>query len=86
MDNGAVKRTTVEAEFRGRLAVVEQPADKHTCAVALRLSWLRVEDTDSYSCSWMYFDSSTSSPLELRSNGSVIIIRGEKIQMSKTFD
>ncbi|XP_046887721.1 uncharacterized protein LOC124475283 isoform X2 [Hypomesus transpacificus] len=75
MNDGAVTRTSVNPEFGGRLAVVEQPADKGCSTVALRLSWLRVEDTDSYSCTWMYFDSVTSSPLEFRSKGSVIIVR-----------
>ncbi|XP_067101703.1 uncharacterized protein [Osmerus mordax] len=75
MNDKAVIRTSVEAEFRGRLVVVEQPAVKRCCTVALRLSWLRVVDTDSYSCTWMYFDSDTSSPLEFRSKGSVIIVR-----------
>lgn len=74
----AVGRTTIHNGFRGRVTVVSDQDQevKRCCDFTLRLSQLGVEDTDSYYCSWRYYDTKGKVLVQRHSNGTIIIVRG----------
>ncbi|XP_055745495.1 uncharacterized protein LOC129828487 [Salvelinus fontinalis] len=73
----AVGKITIHNGFRGRVTV--QPDQdqevKRCCEFTLRLSQLGVEDTDSYYCSWRYYDTKRKVLVQRHSNGTIIIVR-----------
>lgn len=69
---GVVRRVTVHQDFAGRVEVTGEPGRE----LALRLSWLGLEDTDSYLCSWEYFDiAHPSLASTLHGHATLIVVR-----------
>ncbi|CAB1338169.1 unnamed protein product [Coregonus sp. 'balchen'] len=77
MADRAVSRITTHYGFKGRVTVVSDQDQevKRCCEFTLRLSQLGVDDTDSYYCSWRYYDSQRKVLVQLQSNGTIIMVR-----------
>uniref|UniRef100_A0A3P8TU18 Immunoglobulin V-set domain-containing protein n=1 Tax=Amphiprion percula TaxID=161767 RepID=A0A3P8TU18_AMPPE len=75
-----ITKTTINEHFKDRVIVTEDQPVRGGNGFTMQLSLLELEDTNLYYCSWTYFESMRRQTLS--SNGTVIIVRGEKIRRS----
>ncbi|XP_042253252.1 uncharacterized protein LOC121886911 isoform X1 [Thunnus maccoyii] len=73
LEEGRISKNTTAAEFEGRIHITPVKQIVQGCGFTLRLSSLRLDDTDLYYCSWTYFKSETR--VTHPSNGTVIIVK-----------
>lgn len=77
MENGKINVKTTKNSLEGRIEIINVEQNKEDSGFTWRLSWVKVEDTDWYYCSWK------PNPVnemmeELR--GTTIIVTGEEQQ------
>uniref|UniRef100_A0A3Q1HL30 Immunoglobulin V-set domain-containing protein n=1 Tax=Acanthochromis polyacanthus TaxID=80966 RepID=A0A3Q1HL30_9TELE len=72
-----ITKKTINEHFKDRIIVTEDQQITGGNGFTMQLSLLEHEDTNLYYCSWTYFESKRRQTLS--SNGTVIIVRGEKI-------
>ncbi|KAL0984060.1 hypothetical protein UPYG_G00136560 [Umbra pygmaea] len=77
MNDGAIQKVTTNTRFTDRVTVVKIQGVDLGYELTLRLSQLKVEDTDCYFCSWRYYDTNAKKLVVLPSNGTIIMIREE---------
>lgn len=80
LDNGQMGKNTIAAEFVDRIDIAPDQQIREGCGFTVQLSLLGLDDTDLYYCGWIKFSSETSDLESLNSNGTLIIVRGEKNQ------
>lgn len=77
-DKGVVTKNTTVDKFQNRISITKEQLDPGArYKFKLQLSLLGLEDTDLYYCSWAYIDEQYNN-VNLESNGTVIIVRGER--------
>uniref|UniRef100_UPI0037E76C5C uncharacterized protein n=1 Tax=Semicossyphus pulcher TaxID=241346 RepID=UPI0037E76C5C len=75
LDNGVVTKTTIAAEFTGRIQVAPAQQISEGQGFSLQFSLLGLGDTDVYYCSWSYLTPRTRTEVTQTGKGTIILLR-----------
>ncbi|XP_054616169.1 uncharacterized protein LOC129171494 [Dunckerocampus dactyliophorus] len=85
LDKGRLAKSTVCAEFEGRIHITSFTHPDKGHGFTIKLSLLQMEDTDLYNCQWTSFKLDTQTEQTILNNDTLIIVRDVK-QCSNVLD
>ncbi|XP_017271618.1 uncharacterized protein LOC108235868 [Kryptolebias marmoratus] len=71
-ENGLNKKTTLDVTMKNRTAITPSQQGQ-SLEFTIKLSLLKLDDTDLYYCRWIYFN--INEVISLESNGTIVIVR-----------
>ncbi|KAJ4921564.1 hypothetical protein JOQ06_022425 [Pogonophryne albipinna] len=74
---GTIEKMTMTEELKNRIHVSERKQLDGGVGVSFKIDLMQLQDTDLYFCTWKYVD---KGPVQLATNGTIIIIREEDPQ------